>query len=142
MENQLSLTPQSKNHLISISKWGLFISIVNFVMAALCVLIAVLAGATLSSMMAMTGASVGAGAIMGLYVVVAVVIAIPAFFLFKYSQTVKNALYADDADGLENSLKNLKMYFQINGIILLILVTLYALLIGFFVVVGAAAGLQ
>ena len=133
MENQLQLlqiTNVAKNHLIAISKWGLFLSITNFILAVITACVSLFMGKWLELIMANSPQKVppNIGAIIGVYIFFAFLIALPAFFLFNFSRNIKKAINLEDDRLLESSLSSLSTYFLINGIMMILYLGFIALM--------------
>jgi Family of unknown function (DUF5362) len=134
MEDQLQLlqlTSTAKNHLISMSKWGKFISIGNIITGIIIIIASLFLGTFIDSLGASTGRKMPANFIPAIifYCFVGVVVALPGFFLFNFSRKISNALYSEDDELLEESLSNLNTYFTINGIIMILSLLFLALMI-------------
>lgn len=134
MEDQLQLlqlTNVAKNHLISMSKWGKFLSIANFIMGGTIIIMSLLAGQYLEKIMPASSSRVPFNVLPAIifYAFVGFIIALPAFFLLSFSRKVSNALLSENDSLLEESLGNLNTYFTINGIVMVLSLLLYALVI-------------
>jgi len=142
MEHQLQLlqlTNVAKNHLISISKWGKFISISNFIMGGTVIICSLFIGTFFDSLGATTVQKVPMNytPVIIFYSIVGVIIAIPGFFLLSFSQKVADALYSENDTLLEESLGSMNTYFTINGIVMVLSLLFYAL-----VIIGMIVGLS
>jgi Family of unknown function (DUF5362) len=134
MEDQLQLlqlTNVAKNHLISMSKWGKFISIGNIVMGAIIIIGSFFVGTFFDSIAATTGQKMPVNFIPVIifYSFIGVIIALPGFFLFAFSRKISKALFSENDALLEESLGSLNTYFTINGIIMVLSLLFYALMI-------------
>ena len=134
MEDQLQLlqlTNVAKNHLISMSKWGKFLSIANFIVGATIIIGSLFLGTFFESITANTGQKMpmNAGAITVVYSIVGLIIALPAFFLFSFSNKVSKALYSENDTLLEESMGSLNTYFIINGTVMILYMMFYVLMV-------------
>jgi hypothetical protein len=142
MEDQLQLlqlTNIAKNHLISMSKWGKFLSIGNFIMGGSIIIGSLFLGQYLETIMPNSSSKVPFNAlpVIIFYIFVGFIIALPAFFLLSFSRKVSKALYSENDTLLEESLDSLNTYFIINGI-----VTILSLLLFVLVIIGMIIGLS
>jgi hypothetical protein len=140
MEDQLQLlqlTSTAKNHLISMSKWGKFISIGNIISGIIIIIGSLFLGTFIESIGARAAQKMPMNylPVILFYSFIGVVIALPGFFLFNFSRKVSKALYSEDDELLEESLSSLNTYFTINGIVMILSLLLLALMIVGMVVV-------
>jgi hypothetical protein len=134
MEDQLQLlqlTNIAKNHLISMSKWGKFLSIANFILGGTIIIGSLFVGTFFDSIAATTGQKMPVNyiSIILVYSFIGVIIALPSFFLLSFSRKVSKALYSENDTLLEESLGSLNTYFTINGIVMVLSLLFYALMI-------------
>lgn len=134
MEDQLQLlqlTNVAKNHLISMSKWGKFLSIANFVMGGTIIIGSLFMGQILETLVPAASPKVPFNVlpVIIFYVFIGVIIALPGFFLLSFSRKVGNALHSENDALLEESLGSLNTYFTINGIVMVLSLLFYALMI-------------
>jgi hypothetical protein len=131
----LSVDDSNRAHLSEAAKWGRFLAIVGFVVCGLIVLggiIMVLSANRLQNEMSdypgyrRSAFSVFGAGLAFVYIVVAVVYFFPCLFLLRFSNAMKIALAGNDQDQLTESFKNLKVMFRYVGIILIILLSIYA----------------
>lgn len=125
-----------KGFILEISKWAKFLSIIGFIGIGLMVLAAIVmmvAGATLSSFSNNYGDDyssnpVGAGLIGILYIIMAVLYFFPVYYLFKSAVGLKNGIINNDEVTLTDGFQNLKSHYKFIGIMMIIIISLYALL--------------
>ncbi|MDZ7900206.1 MAG: DUF5362 family protein [Arcicella sp.] len=134
MEDQLQLlqlTNVAKNRLISMSKWGKFISIGNIIMGVIIIIGSLFVGTFFDKIAATTGQKMPVNflPIILVYSFIGVIIALPGFFLFSFSRKISKALFSENDALLEESLGSLNTYFTINGIIMILSLLFYALMI-------------
>ena len=142
MEDQLQLlqlTNVAKNHLISLSKWGKFLSITNFILGGIIIIGSLFLGKYLETIMPVSNLKVPFNAlpIMIFFIFVGFIIALPALFLLSFSRKVGIALQSENDTLLEESLDSLNTYFIINGIIMVLSLLFYVLM-----TVGIIVGLS
>lgn len=142
-DNQLYINVISKDFLKEIAKWANFLSIVGFVMIGLFVIFAIFAGTVFSALGSM-GGSMGAAGMAGgtfitiLYLLMAVLYFFPIYYLNKFASNLKVALQQNNSETLATSLGFLKSHYKFIGIMMIVLLSIYAL---FFVIglIGLAA---
>ena len=142
--NQLSITPEIKEFLRETAKWGKFLAIVGFVMMAFLVLAGIGMATFMGSMMADLPDAGGLGGAMGgaigfFYVIIALIYIFPLLYLYRFSTKVKIAIAQDDQQYLYESFMNLKSLFKFMGILMAIIVGLYALIFVFAIFGGLAS---
>lgn len=137
--NDLSLTTGSKMFLKQTASWTKFISIVGFVFLGLLVVVALFAGSMLGAAMESSGMQMGGAFITILYLAIAVLYFFPIYYLFKFSAKMKEALRDQSSALLEEAFSNLKSHYKFMGILLIILLGIYALA---FIFGGLAAALM
>ena len=140
----LKLGLMAKSYLAGAAKWAKFLAIVSFICCGLMVVMALSAGAWMSALGSSMGAygamyAAGSTAVFTItYLAAAIVSFILALFLFRFATKAQQALAQNDNGLVVESLGNLKNYFQINGIILIIALAFIALGIVIGIIAGVA----
>ena len=142
LSNDLQIDPISQSHLRETSRWAKFISIVGIVASILLVITAFYVGAAISrydSYPYRRGynsgiASLGGGLVTGLYLVIAVITFFVSLYLNRFATKMRTALDTYDQAALTASFQNIKIYFKIIGIILIIYITL--MILGILISIG------
>ena len=131
----LGVDPNTKTHLSEAARWAKFLSIVGFVVCGLIVLVGIFFGSVFSSINNRYGGNSGAdvsGALASVmavfYVIVAVIYFFPCLFLYRFATKMKVALASNDQEVLNSSFQNLKIMFRYVGIIMIIVLSLYAII--------------
>ncbi|MEX6687038.1 DUF5362 family protein [Danxiaibacter flavus] len=125
---ELQIDTLTTSHLVSTAKWAKFISIVGFVMSALIVLVAFFAGSLLSVFSPAGSAGYMSGSFLTVvYLIFALLFFLPNLFLFNYAGKMQQALNGNDQNALNNSFAQLKSYFRFIGIIMIVVISIYAL---------------
>lgn len=122
------MNSEMKSYLMETAKWGKFISIVCIVIGGLNVLVAIFAGGTIASIAQMSEVMIGSGLILGFYLFLAAMIIIPSIYLLNFSTKAISSLRSGSEGELTESFRNLKSYFKFVGIVLAIIIGLYALI--------------
>lgn len=128
----VGLNDYMKGYILEIAKWAKFLSIIGFVGIGLMVLAALammVAGATLSSFSSDYSRNpVGAGVIGVIYIIMAVLYFFPVLYLFKSAVGLKNGIINNDEMTLTDGFQNLKSHYKFIGIMMIVVLSLYALL--------------
>ncbi len=125
--NDLGLSTTAKAFLKESAGWTKFISIVGFVFLGLLVIVALFAGSFIGAAMQASGmAALGGAFITILYLAMAVLYFFPIYYLFQFSSKMKAALQTQSSELLEQAFGNLKSHYKFMGILLIIVLALYA----------------
>lgn len=131
----LEISTNSKQYLIETSKWGLFFTVLGFIMIGLICLAAIV----------MIGLSSTVGqsmqlSIMGVaYLIFGVLYIIPVIYMMKFSNNMKKGLEMGTSSEIEEGFKNLKALFRFTGILSIVVIGLYILGILVAVIAGVNA---
>lgn len=121
-----------KGFILEIAKWAKFLSILGFVGIGLMFLAAIVmmvAGAALSDFSSEYSASpIGAGMVGFIYIIMAVLYFFPVFYLFKSAVGLKKGIIQNDEMSLTDGFQNLKSHYKFIGIMMIVVLSLYALL--------------
>lgn len=143
----LTIDPLTKSHLYETAKWARFLSIVGMISLALMILFGLFFSTIFSSLSnnSFDGAepstewTTGMGMAMGIiYIIIAIIWFFPLLYLLRFSNTIKSAVNSNDQNALNVSFQNLKACFRYIGIVTIIIIALYALILVFAIVGGAA----
>jgi len=124
--SDLKITPESMAYLSSIATWAKFLSIVGFVFVGLLVVIAIFAGAIMSSIYSIY-AAVSGMTITIIYLAIALIYFFPVLFAYKFATNLRKALVIKDTPTLTESFKNLSYYCLFVGILTIIGLVLLAI---------------
>ena len=142
----LSIDPLTKAHLNDTARWAMFLAISGMVVLVLMVVFAFLTatiwtdnnsfrftvdgreGEQLSTAMRI-------GYLIGM-LIVAVLAFFPLLFLLQFANKLRTALSANQQGELNTAFLNLKKYFRYVGVILIIVLTFYALVLIMAVIFG------
>jgi len=125
---ELQIDHQGSSFLRETAKWSKFLSIVGFVMMGLMLLFLGFAGTTMSTMFASSyGRSTGGG--FAQFIILAAFLLIyffPCLYLYKFATKMQVALRSNDQETLNSSFENLKSCFKFMGILMIIILAIYA----------------
>jgi flagellar biosynthesis protein FlhB len=140
---ELQLDQPSLNYLNETARWARFLSIVGFVSCGLMVIMGVFFGSVMSGLMSNMGsesvAMLSGGFFSIFYVLLALLVFFPSFYLFSFSSKMRKAYQNNDQQILTDSLKNLKSFFKFYGIFTIIILSFYALVI-IAAIIGSVVG--
>lgn len=137
---ELQLTESAKTFIRETAKWAKFLSILGFISIGFMVLAALamfVMGGTIASM---TSSPIGAlgGAMAGiLYLLVALLYFFPIRYLYMFSSKMKKAFESNNSQEMTNAFENLKSHYKFIGILMIILLSFYALVF-FIAILGSA----
>jgi len=128
LENRrIEIEGESLNHLNTTRKWTMFLAIMGFIFLGIMMLVGIIAGVFLSAFdtgLESTGIS---GMLMGLFIILmGVVYFFPILYLFRFSKHTAKAISTLDKEELYKAIKNLKSYFVYIGILIIIVLAVYA----------------
>lgn len=126
---ELQIDHQGSSFLRETAKWSKFLSIVGFVMMGLMLLVLGFAGTTMSSMLASGGYGRSAGGGFAQFILLAAFLLIyffPCLYLYKFATKMQVALRNNDQVTLNSSFENLKSCFKFMGILMIVILAIYA----------------
>jgi hypothetical protein len=138
----IALNATSISYLKEITKWTKFLSILGFVGVGLMVVLAFAMGTVFSSLGSLGDNSPMAA--MGpiftvMYLAFAALYFFPVLYLYRFSKNSKEAVQNNCSDLLSTGLGYLKSHYKFVGILMVVLLSLYALILVGTMIVGAAA---
>ena len=128
---ELRLSQTAADYLKESAKWSFFLAIVGFIGIGFMVLLAVFMSTFMSSMAqnpAMGVMGQMQGMLSAIYILFAVLYAFPIYYLYKYATDAKTALVTANSDLLETALGYLKSHHKFLGIMMIVILSLYALI--------------
>ena len=129
-------------YLTEAAKWAKFLSILGFILCALMIIVALFAGTLLSASFSQIDSSLSSMGSAGSVVItvwlllIALLYFFPSLYLFNFASKMQVAIRNNDQVNLNNSFKNLKSCFKFWGILLIIILCIYAIGITFAIVAG------
>ncbi len=116
----MNMDSSTQSHLLSISKWTKFISIVGFVICGLVLLLLAVFGAKITEQLSVLfsfGNSELAGALIAVVLVVLLLFGFWIYFLFRASNLLRNGLQSRDTAQLADGFKAMRIYFIFSFVI-------------------------
>jgi hypothetical protein len=87
-----------------------------------------------------SGVSAIGGGFIGVFIIImSLIMFFPALYLWNFSSKIRKALNNNDQPLLTEALKNLKSFFKFYGILLIVVLSFYALAV-IFAIIGALVG--
>jgi len=124
---KIEIEGESLNHLNTTRKWAMFLAIMGFIFLGIMLLVGIIAGVFLSAFKSGLDSNGATGILMGLFIVImGAVYFFPLLYLFRFSKHTANAVQNLDKQELYKAIKNLKSYFVYIGILIIIVLAVYA----------------
>ncbi len=142
--HELVVSEDIRSYIYQSSKWTRFLSIIGFIFSAMMVLISFSVGSLMTAMNTTVGAqnnpynALGSGVLTIILLLSSALYFYPSFMLFKFSNAAKQGVLYGDQKSLNDAMSNLKSFFKFWGIVLIVVLSIYALAI-LFAIVGAIA---
>jgi heme/copper-type cytochrome/quinol oxidase subunit 2 len=128
---ELQLDQPSINYLSEAARWSRFLAIIGFIYCGLMVIVGLFFGSLMGRMMPAVGdagmSSIGSGFVSVFIILMSLIMFFPSLYLFNFSSKMRKALNNNDQPILTESLKNLKSFFKFYGIVLIVVLSFYAL---------------
>ena len=135
LDTDLLIDSMTKTHLKETAKWAKFLGIIGFIYSTLIALGAIFSGSLIAGMSGSYNRSSGGwmagGGVALVYLLFAAVCFFMSYYLFRFAQKTQVALLSNDQPVLNESFKNLKIYFRLAGI-----VTIVAIVFSILAVIG------
>ncbi len=134
-DSNLGITPEIKMYLNEAAKWANFVAIVGFVLAGLYGIIALIGMFTGMSAASQMGG--GGGIMIGYLVFILIycgILIMMSLYLYRFASNSKMAMANNNQMNLTASMQNLKRYFKLIGILIIVMLV--------FVILGLIFGLS
>jgi hypothetical protein len=127
-EKVMVCNDEIKSYLLVSSKWSKFLAIVGFVGMAIMMLIGLLmlVGLPFLSALSKTAPMWGIGV---LYLLFGVMYYFPTLYLYRFSEKIKRGIQENDESILTDGFLNLKKMFKFVGIVMIVVLSMYALIL-------------
>ncbi|RLD85503.1 MAG: hypothetical protein DRJ02_10270 [Bacteroidetes bacterium] len=140
------LSDQSVGFLKEAKKWAYFLAILGFIGAGFLLLVGIMVSVLFSVIDVFAELpdkpDFPFGLIGIVYIALAVVYFFPAYYLYKFSKEISNALLVRDEAHLTSAFRFLKKHFKFIGIMIISLIAFYFVIIIIFVVVGLTTAMS
>lgn len=126
-ETQIVINDEIKSYLLESSKWSKFIAIVSYVGMGILILIGVLMmfGVSFLSSLSKDAPMFLAGFI---YILLAIVYYFPTTYLYRFARLIKRGVLSDDESTITESFFNMNRMFKFIGIMMIVVLSIYALI--------------
>ncbi|HEX3767945.1 MAG TPA: DUF5362 family protein [Puia sp.] len=140
---ELQLDQPSVNYLSEAARWSRFLSVLGFIYCGFMVIFGLFFGSEMTRMIPGAGdarmSSVG-NTFLGVFIILlSLIMFFPSLYLWNFSSKIRKAFNNNDQPLLTESLKNLKSFFKFYGILLIVVLSFYALAL-IAAIVGALVG--
>lgn len=130
--HSVGMNDYMKGFILEIAKWAKFLSIIGFIGLGLMFIagiIMIVAGVALSNFSNEYSRSpIGAGTVGFIYIAMSILYFFPVLYLFKSAVSLKNGIINNDEMTLTGGFQNLKSHYKFIGIMMIVVLSLYALL--------------
>lgn len=146
-QSTLVVSEDIRSYLYETAKWTKFLSIVGFIFTGLMVLVSLSVGSLMTAMNTAVGeqhnpyAALGSGVLTVILLLSAALYFYPSFLLFKFSNATKQGVLYGDQESLNTGLSKLKSFFKFWGVLMIVILGMYALMLLFAIVAGVAASM-
>jgi uncharacterized protein DUF5362 len=129
-------------YLVEAAKWAKFLGILGFILCALMIICGLFAGSFFASLPEFNTSLNAMGAAGSIFitvwlVLIALLYFFPSLYLFNFASKMQTAIRNNDQVYLNSAFKNLKSCFKFWGILLIIMLCIYAIAITFAVIGGS-----
>ena len=139
---ELQLDQPSINYLSEAARWSRFLSIIGFIYCGFMVILGLFFGTVMRMMPTVgdSGMTTIGSSFFGVFIIImSLVMFFPALYLWNFSSKIRKAFNNNDQPLLTESLKNLKSFFKFYGILLIVVLSFYALAL-IAAIIGALVG--
>jgi hypothetical protein len=125
---------QIRDYILEIARWARFIGIVGFIGIGLMVILGFYLGAAMNAVSRPEFGEVspmggmGGGLFTFIYILMAALYFFPVYYLYKGAIGLRDGIRNGDISTLEDGFKNLKSHYKFIGILLIIVLSIYALI--------------
>ncbi|MCD4724117.1 MAG: hypothetical protein K8R63_04680 [Bacteroidales bacterium] len=137
----MKLSPISMKYLDTTRKWALFLAIIGFIGLGVLILITIFMMVFSATIGNFPGPGIPFVFLSFIYLFFAVVYFFPVYYLLKFATNMKNAVLQKNEITLDEAFRFLKNHYLFIGILMIIIIALYALIFIGMMVAGIAAGL-
>jgi magnesium-transporting ATPase (P-type) len=125
-ERKIEIGPESLNHLNSMWKWTMFLSILGFIFLGLLIIAGVVTSTFLTAFKTQeANLGIPESFMIIILIVIAAIYFFPVFFLFRFSRNTRDAIQNLDKRKLEKAFRNLRIYFTYIGIMVIVVLSIY-----------------
>lgn len=129
-----TLSLEDKNNLLETARWGKFLGIIGFIFSGLIVLGALTFMSGMGFATDEIYPSIGGG-IGFLYLLMSLVYILPSLYVYRFSVRMQDGIRNKKPDQCSSAYSNLKKLFVFMGVLIIIVLGLYA-----FIILGVLAG--
>ncbi len=125
----MRINDRMKSMIAEIAKWAKLLAIIGFIGIGLMVLAALFAGSFMASMGgAMGGAGAMGGMITIMYLLFAALYFFPILYLYQFATGAQKALASGSESDIEIAFDFLRKHYRFLGILMIVILSLYALI--------------
>lgn len=130
LKENLVFNEEIKEHLKAGAKWGKFLAIMGYIGIGVMLLVSIIVMAMGPALSRMNNANVFERFrfVFIIYIVIAIVYLFPLTYLYRFCDKALNGIKYNDQNQINGSIKNLRLFFQFKGILLIIILAIYVLI--------------
>lgn len=141
---QLILDAEAQSYLKEAGKWARFLAIMGFIFCGLILIFALFIGTFFSIMSKISpvynSMPQGVGGVVSVvYILIDVLYFFFPLYLMQFSDKIKKGVVFSDSRYITAGIEKLKSFFKLWGIVTIVVLSFYALVIVFIVIVGVGA---
>jgi len=126
-EKRMEIGPEVLRNLDTARKWAMFLSVFGFILIGLIVVLALVTGTFLAAFRPSDALpEYQELALIFAFCVSGILFFLSVLFLFRFSRYMCDAVESHDIKKFEKAIKNLKLFFRLTGLILIIAIAVYA----------------
>ncbi len=134
LNNDLQVSAHGLSYLTESARWGKFLAIMGFIFCVFMVIVAFFIPAVFTQVPPYNTmpSSFSSGMKIGMtvvYLILALMMFFPCFYLYKFSVKMQSAVRSVNQDNFDESLMSLKSMFKFYGVFAIIILSVYALVI-------------
>lgn len=143
---EMRINDRIKSMLAEIAKWAKLLAIVGFIGIGLMVIIGLFAGTMMASLSSLGGDAgpamgMGGGFITFIYLLIAALYFFPILYLYQFATGAQRALASGSESEIEGAFESLRKHYRFLGILMIVMLSLYALsIIGGLAAMAALGG--
>jgi hypothetical protein len=125
----LTINNEINSYLVETAKWGKFLAIIGYIGIGFMVIAGIFVMVGFSALGEYTKMPFPMGAFGIVYILIAVLYYFPVSYLHKFSDQTRQAVLMNEQGMLDSGFANLKSLFKFMGILMIVILSIYALVL-------------
>jgi magnesium-transporting ATPase (P-type) len=131
-ERKIEIGTESLNNLNGVWRWTMFLSVLGFIFLGLLIVAGLAASLFLTTFKSQeANLEIPESLMIIIFIIIAVIYSFPVFFLFRFSKNIRDALQNLDSGKLSKGFRNLRLYFNYIGVMVIVVLSIYIVLLFF-----------